>query len=190
MMPNINSAVANAPEYRWYGVVDGDDLEQGDILEDCPVYFPPEHIPEYAEKATFSYGKLDLIVISQSCDLVKGREKIKQVSFCALTRQSDFKADSRVVEPARLEEIRIGRVPRYHMINRSAVSGFEREVRIVDLQQVYSLPVSFVRRRVSSERRLRLLPPYREHLAQAFARVYMRVGLPIDIPSFTHKSAR
>lgn len=32
--------------------------------------------------------------------------------------------------------------------------------------------------------RLRLLPPYREHLAQAFARSFMRVGLPIDIPAF------
>jgi len=32
--------------------------------------------------------------------------------------------------------------------------------------------------------RLRLLPPYREHLAQAFARFFMRVGLPADIPKF------
>ena len=30
--------------------------------------------------------------------------------------------------------------------------------------------------------RLRLNPPYREHLAQAFARFFMRVGLPVDIP--------
>jgi hypothetical protein len=30
--------------------------------------------------------------------------------------------------------------------------------------------------------RLRLCPPYREHLAQAFARFFMRVGLPSDIP--------
>ena len=30
--------------------------------------------------------------------------------------------------------------------------------------------------------RLRLCPPYREHLAQSFARFFMRVGLPIDIP--------
>jgi hypothetical protein len=33
-------------------------------------------------------------------------------------------------------------------------------------------------------RRLRLLPPYREHLSQAFARFFMRVGLPVDIPPF------
>ena len=36
-------------------------------------------------------------------------------------------------------------------------------------------------------RRLRLLPPYREHLSQSFARFFMRVGLPIDTPSFTAK---
>jgi hypothetical protein len=35
--------------------------------------------------------------------------------------------------------------------------------------------------------RLRLLPPYREHLSQSFARFFMRVGLPVDIPSFTSK---
>jgi hypothetical protein len=28
------------------------------------------------------------------------------------------------------------------------------------------------------------MPPYREHLSQAFARYFMRVGLPSDIPSF------
>ena len=31
--------------------------------------------------------------------------------------------------------------------------------------------------------RKRLLPPYREHLSQSFARYFMRVGLPTDIPA-------
>ncbi|MBD5492017.1 MAG: hypothetical protein HDR16_07880 [Lachnospiraceae bacterium] len=30
-------------------------------------------------------------------------------------------------------------------------------------------------------KRLRLCPPYREHLSQAFARYFMRVGLPVNI---------
>jgi len=29
--------------------------------------------------------------------------------------------------------------------------------------------------------RIRLLPPYREHLSQSFARYFMKVGLPQDI---------
>jgi len=32
--------------------------------------------------------------------------------------------------------------------------------------------------------RVRLSPSYREHLAQAFARFFMRVGLPVDITPF------
>jgi hypothetical protein len=38
------------------------------------------------------------------------------------------------------------------------------------------------RRRSNRLSGLRLCPPYREHLAQAFARFFMRVGLPIPIP--------
>ena len=34
---------------------------------------------------------------------------------------------------------------------------------------------------ITQAHRLRLLPPYREHLSQAFARYFMRVGLPVDI---------
>jgi hypothetical protein len=33
-------------------------------------------------------------------------------------------------------------------------------------------------------KRLRLLPPYREHLSQAFARFFMRIGLPVHIDLF------
>jgi hypothetical protein len=44
-----------------------------------------------------------------------------------------------------------------------------------------------VRSRAKAAKRLRLLPPYREHLSQSFARFFMRVGLPIDIPPFTGK---
>jgi hypothetical protein len=35
-----------------------------------------------------------------------------------------------------------------------------------------------------NRRRLRLTSPYKEHFAQAFARFYMRVGLPHDAGSF------
>ena len=34
---------------------------------------------------------------------------------------------------------------------------------------------------------LTLLSPYKEHLAQAFARFFMRVGLPADIPKFSKR---
>ena len=63
----------------------------------------------------------------------------------------------------------------------------ERDVRIIDFRRVYSLPLAFARQvaaRCGGER-LCLLPPYREHLSQAFARYFMRESeLPQDIPPF------
>ena len=88
---------------------------------------------------------------------------------------------------AGMEDARKGRLPAFHVLAASAITGFEREVRVIDFRRVYSLPVSFVRSRAKAAKRLRLLPPYREHLSQSFARFFMRVGLPIDIPPFTGK---
>lgn len=50
-------------------------------------------------------------------------------------------------------------------------------IRVVDFRRVSALPLKSLRTRVlTQQRRLRLLPPYREHLSQAFARFFMRVG--------------
>lgn len=180
---------ASTPEYPWFGVVDGDEIEQGDIFEKCPVFLPPDELDLTAEggpaKADFTWQERDLVVMSQSCDLEKGREKLDEIVFCAIWRQSEMTGQLAKIET--LEEARKGRMPNIHLIAASACAGFEREVRIVDFKRVYSLPVRYVRNRAKLSKRLRLLPPYREHLSQSFARFFMRVGLPVDIPPFTGK---
>lgn len=56
-------------EYPWYGIVDGDDIEQGDILENCPVFLPPDDLDlASSETPTFPWEDRDVIVMSQSCD--------------------------------------------------------------------------------------------------------------------------
>ena len=71
------------------------------------------------------------------------------------------------------------------MLNKCTIEGFiSPEVRVVSFRQIYSVPLDYLRERAKQRPRLRLLPPYREQLAQAFARYFMRVGLPIDIPPF------
>jgi hypothetical protein len=53
---------------------------------------------------------------------------------------------------------------------------------VVDFRNVYGVHIENLK--IIAEKipeRLRLLPPYREHLSQAFARYFMRVGLPQDI---------
>jgi hypothetical protein len=179
--------VANIADYPWFGVVDGDGLAQGDILEACPVFLPPKDLAvgtvvEDESKATFVWKKQDLVVMSQSCDLAKDRPKIDDVLLCAVWKRSELTGE--LAKDENMENARKGRLPGYHVLAGSDVPGFEREVRVVDFRRVYSLPVMFVRERAAAGKRLRLLPPYREHLSQSFARFFMRVGLPIDIPAF------
>ena len=54
------------------------------------------------------------------------------------------------------------------------------ELRVVDFHEIFTLPRDFLEEFVKrlSAPRIRLLPPYREHLSPAFARFLMRVGLP------------
>jgi hypothetical protein len=55
--------------------------------------------------------------------------------------------------------------------------------KLLNLKQILSAPLAIVKRIADKQaKRIRLLPPYREHLTQAFARQFMRVGLPIDLP--------
>jgi hypothetical protein len=68
-------------------------------------------------------------------------------------------------------------------LNEVSQDGIEFGVGVVDFHEVHTAPLNQVRAFAKSAgKRLRLRPPYREHLAQAFARFFMRVGLPGDVP--------
>ena len=122
--------------------------------------------------------------MSQTCDLVKGREKLEHVLLCSVWGYDDFKEDDTFSKVENWENARRGRFPAYHVLAKCELEEHDRDVRLVDFRQLYSLPLSFVRARAQASSRIRLMPPYREHLAQAFARYFMRVGLPADIPQF------
>jgi hypothetical protein len=172
-------------QYPWFGIVEGDELEQGDIVENCPIFLPPGDLALKAEdklsEAQFRWNDRDLIVMSQSCDLSKGHEKVQEILLCAVWKRSEL---GELAKAEGMENARKGRLPMVHVLASSSLAGFEREVRVVDFRQISTLPIAFVRKRAAMTKRLRLLPPYREHLSQSFARFFMRVGLPIDIPPF------
>jgi hypothetical protein len=132
----------------------------------------------------FEAEERNLILLSQTCDLVKGREKVSDIICCPIWDLDQFKS-GHLATPKGREEVRRGILPAYHMLAACQLAGFERQTRLVDLRQLFALPLLIARREaLNRNQRLRLLPPYREHLAQAFARFFMRVGLPIDIPPF------
>jgi hypothetical protein len=170
--------------YPWYRMVQGTDLAQGDLLERCPVFLPPADLAEPWDEAAFAWQERDVVVMTQTCDLVVGREKVTEVLLCAAWSRADLTA-GHLSTPRGLEDARRGNLPGYHLLAECRLPDMARELRIVDFRRVYSLPLTFVRQVAArAGQRLRLLPPYREHLSQAFARYFMRVGLPQDIPPF------
>jgi hypothetical protein len=69
------------------------------------------------------------------------------------------------------------------MLNEGEIGNLKLTHRIVDFHDVYTLPMTFLESFLQNKQqsRLRLRPPYREHLSQAFARFFMRVGLPTGV---------
>lgn len=172
-----------AKEYPWWEVVEEDTLEQGDVLIECPVIVPTTDLPFplSEENITVDIEVYDVIVMTQSCDLEN--KKLDSVIVCPHWDLAEVgKVDDSLAKKKTHEEILKGRRPRYTMLESSDIPEVPAGVRIVDFGRVFSLPKAYVCRHAeSSGPRLRLRPPYREHLSQAFARFFMRVGLPQNI---------
>ena len=164
-------------EYPWFGLADGADLEQGDLIASCP--FDRVEAAGEADRKTF-----DVIVLSQSCDLANG--KLELVQVCPYWSLEVFAQKSEVFRGKRgREELRRGNLPGYHLLNRCELPAMPTDFLVANFRMQFAIEFATMKTLASSQRpRLRLWPPYREHLAQALARFYMRVGLPIDIPSF------
>lgn len=166
------------PDYPWYQVEKWDGLEQGDLLPNCPVLTPSENLAELLENleegdkldAPSKLQWADLIIMSQTCDLVQ--DKIDQVLLCAHFSASNVGKGQRV-------SIRKEQRPALHMIEKCEIKGYKFEKQIVDFRTIFTLPKDFTLKFAKQlENRARLLSPYKEHLSQAFARYFMRVGLP------------
>ncbi len=168
-------------EYPWYEIVTGKDLFQGDIIYSCPLVLPPLIIKDEFEADIIEY---DVIIMSQSCDLIQ--KKLELVLVCPIWQLSEFENKNPSYKDLTMKEsLRKGYLPGYHLLNKCEINGFKSEYLIVDFRDVFSVNFDFLVEFVQEKSdRLRLLSPYREHLSQAFARFFMRVGLPVDIPPF------
>ncbi|MEX0715022.1 MAG: hypothetical protein WD066_00465 [Planctomycetaceae bacterium] len=127
----------------------------------------------------------DLIVITQTCDLVNG--KAAMVALCPIWTLEEFES---YIDPAfrskgRWEEVRKGRIEGLHMLASPDAPANNREALVVDFRQIYSLPYDYLRTLADGAgNRWRLQSPFLERFSQAFARFFMRVGVPSEIPRF------
>lgn len=170
--------------FEWYEVVKGTSLEQGDILFslDIPVILNSGNLDEplFSDNLDVDLESYDIIVLTQSCDLANA--KIEHVVLCPIWPLDTLPAFKSSGER---DSLRLGRHVAFHLLNKCALPGFTSDYYVVQFDRIFEMPRRTIDAFVSRQaERLRLLPPYREHMAQSFARFFMRVGLPLDIPKF------
>ncbi len=173
--------------YPWYEILTAsNEIRQGDFIDNCPLIKPPDELNLDQEETiqfseTLTIKTLNTVVLSQSCDLE--HEKIEIVLVCPYYTTDEFLNDisNQNERKRRLKDLKQGNLPPYHLIDKDESNNVST-LRVVDFRNVYGVSYSFLKNYAKSiQSRPRLLPPYREHLSQAFARFFMRVGLPNDI---------
>lgn len=169
----------------WYEVTSGPALLQGDVLTSCPVFLIPKGLVwplSPKTKVPFDVEEVDLIILSQSCDLEN--EKVEEVLLAQVIAwpnavRKEVAQGNKYIQSSKFRKSLIeGNVPGLSLLHKH-VDEPRLEWSVVNFKRLHTLPKEFIQPRASSMgARLRLRSPYREHLAQAFARYFMRVGLP------------
>ena len=175
-------------EYPWYEVMEKtEEITQGDIIKGCPVAILSE-LTDDKEGQTIDakVAVVDGIVLTQACDIANG--KVENIILCSITSKSEFEEQQRVLGlnaskiRDRLNGIIKGQQNAYHIINKFVSEDFSQDYYIINFKDIFSIPLELAKKTaLKNDKRLRLCSPYREHLSQAFARYFMRVGLPINI---------
>lgn len=159
-------------------------LAQGDLIPDCyiPVFKSDFGSTDQPEEVPVS--KVDLIIITQTCDLE--HSKVALVALCPIHSLTAFEeANPAFRHKKRWEEVRKGRVEALHLLASVNDPENNQEALVVDFGEIFSLPFDYLTKHARElGSRWRLDSPFLEHFSQAFARFFMRVGLPSSIPPF------
>lgn len=175
-------------EYPWFELQKNSrDITQGDIIRGCPVPKLKEtEISQSTQSVEAEIVKVDGIVLTQACDIANN--KVKDIILCAITSKGDFESiqmsENKTSKQIKknIEGIIKGQQSAYHIINNYESEDLCQDYYIISFKEIFSIPIEVARDVAEKNgKRLRLCPPYREHLSQAFARYFMRVGLPINI---------
>lgn len=178
---NQISAVGEAST-SWYQIVEGPGLEQGDLLPNLTT-----HRVVFDESAPQGIRVLvrrgDFVVLSQTCDLE--HDKVHDVLLVNLHTYQHLAQEQESARRTAFREALIhGSDIAYFLLHDFAgppslewsVANFH-QLRLVDKDSCQSQAVQM-------GPRLRLAPPYKEHLAQCFGRYMMRVALPKTAHTF------
>lgn len=163
---------------------EGERLAQGDLLSDCPVLLPPAALTAKGGLLSVPVEMGNVVVVTQSCDLEQGKAPFPLLALIH-TIDDLAAADPRFAKTSVLEEIRKGRREGLYMLASPEEPANNRKALVVDFRQLVTLPIAFLQdHALALGPRWRLQSPFVEHFSQAFARFFMRVGLPAAVPEF------
>jgi hypothetical protein len=179
----------------WYEAVQANaGILQGDLILKCPllVWKDDAHITgtgaDEELKDLHEIIAADVVVMTQACDLEQ--RKVSDVVVCSTHSLEEMRKLWMEKQPQAgekawqkfFEKINSGSVWNLAVLNRGEAGGISTAHRVVDFHEISTLPLKYLEQ-VAAKRgpRLRLRPPYREHLSQSFARYFMRVGLPTSV---------
>lgn len=161
---------------------------QGDYLPQCLVPVPIEGFAATAragEEVELPCDLYDLVIVTQSCDLLKS-QKPRFVALSPIYQIAEFEAvNESFKKKGKWNDVLRGRIEGLHLLASPENPANNREALVVDFREVHSLPYAYLEDHASETGpRWRLRSPYLEHFSQTFARFFMRVGLPSNIPTF------
>jgi hypothetical protein len=150
-------------------------IDQGDLIEGCPVIRLNAIPAESNAPQPVALHWRRIVVLTQTCDLANAKTVDANV---AEVFDAQPLVDQGILKPSDIKgPIRGGRVWGWYFLPGDAQLGLPEM--IVDLRRVHTIQIDLLRSLIQAgQRRARLQPLYREHLAKHFADGFSRIGLP------------
>ena len=165
----------------WYETVQTTTLEQGDLLPGISVLVALHSADGQDDGLSAELVTLNGIILTQTCDIEN--RKVTELLIGAVIDWDEMVAAESQRNPmikakAFREKLIEGSIPSMSLLHKNEMPPLNWS--IVNFKQLFSVPLAAIESNalLLGSPRLRLKSPYKEHLAQAFARFFMRVGLP------------
>jgi len=169
---------------KFWVEVNESSLRQGDWIANCTVPVFRREIATSNQPQDFRALEYDVVITTQSCDLEQKRARL--VACVPIFAVAAFEVKNPAfAKKGRWNEVPKGRVEGLHLLASPTSPEDNRQAMVIDFREIYSLPFEYlVSRAVEIGPRWRMRSPFLEHFSQAFARFFMRVGLPSTIPEY------
>jgi hypothetical protein len=150
-------------------------LDQGDVIDNCAILTLASFHAETGSPETAEFGNRRVIVLTQTCDFANSKTDAVNVGEVF---DAQFLVDAGYFKPSDIKgPVRAGRVWGWYFLPADTALGLPEM--IVDLRRLHTIRLDLLVLLCKyNQRRGRVRPLYREHLAKHFADTFSRIGLP------------